>query len=66
MPRITNRDETGVLVRSTETLVEGLRIVINDISYLLNEMANQNLDVHRNTKRYMLAVFKIFYIPYAI
>lgn len=46
MPRVTNRDETGVLVRSTEALVEGLRIVISDISYLLNEMANQNLDVH--------------------
>ncbi len=46
MPRITNKDETGVLVRSTEALVEGLRTVINDISYLLNEMANQNLDVH--------------------
>lgn len=46
MPRITSKDETGVLVRSTENLVEGLRTVINDISYLLNEMANQNLDVH--------------------
>ena len=46
MPRITNKDETGVLVKSTEALVEGLRIVISDISYLLNEMANQNLDVH--------------------
>ncbi len=46
MPRISNRDETGVLVRSTEALVEGLRTVIGDISYLLNEMANQNLDVH--------------------
>ena len=46
MPRIKNKDETGVLVRSTEALVEGLRTVINDISYLLNEMANQNLDVH--------------------
>ncbi|MCI8280865.1 MAG: methyl-accepting chemotaxis protein [Lachnospiraceae bacterium] len=46
MPKITNKDETGVLVRSTETLVAGLRTVISDISYLLNEMANQNLDVH--------------------
>ncbi|MCI8875974.1 MAG: HAMP domain-containing protein [Lachnospiraceae bacterium] len=46
MPKVKNRDETGVLVRSTEALVEGLRTVINDISYLLNEMANQNLDVH--------------------
>ena len=42
MPKISNKDETGVLVRSTESLVEGLRVVINDISYLLNEMANQN------------------------
>ncbi len=46
MPKITNKDETGMLVQSTEALVEGLRTVINDISYLLNEMANQNLDVH--------------------
>lgn len=46
MPKIKNKDETGVLARSTESLVEGLSIVINDISYLLNEMANQNLDVH--------------------
>ncbi len=46
MPKIRNKDETGVLVRSTEELVEGLRTVINDISYLLNEMANQNLGVH--------------------
>ncbi|MDE6981924.1 MAG: methyl-accepting chemotaxis protein, partial [Lachnospiraceae bacterium] len=46
LPKIANKDETGVLVRSTEALVEGLRTVINDISYLLNEMANQNLDVH--------------------
>ena len=46
MPKITNRDETGVLARSTEALVEGLSIVIHDISFLLNEMANQNLDVH--------------------
>lgn len=46
MPKVSNKDETGVLVKSTEALVEGLRIVINDISFLLNEMANQNLDVH--------------------
>ena len=46
MPKTANKDETGMLVRSTEMLVEGLRTVIKDISYLLNEMANQNLDVH--------------------
>ncbi|MCI9079790.1 MAG: methyl-accepting chemotaxis protein [Lachnospiraceae bacterium] len=46
MPRIKNKDETGMLARSTASLVEGLSIVIKDIDYLLNEMANQNMDVH--------------------
>lgn len=45
MPQIKNRDETGVLARSTASLVEGLNIVIRDIDFLLNEMANQNLNV---------------------
>lgn len=45
MPKNNNKDETGVLVRSTQELVEGLRIVFGDISFLLNEMANQNLDI---------------------
>lgn len=46
MPEITSKDETGMLARSTASLVDGLRTVINDIGYLLNEMANQNLNVH--------------------
>jgi methyl-accepting chemotaxis protein len=46
MPKITSKDETGMLARSTVDLVEGLSTVINDISYLLTELANQNLDVH--------------------
>lgn len=46
MPKIVSRDETGMLARSTASLVEGLSTVINDIGYLLNEMANQNLNVH--------------------
>ena len=58
MPRITNQDETGVLVRSTETLVEGLRTVISDISYLLNEMANQNLDVHTKHEEVYVGSFR--------
>lgn len=58
MPRITNKDETGVLVKSTEALVEGLRIVINDISYLLNEMANQNLDVHTEHEEVYVGSFQ--------
>lgn len=45
MPRIKSKDETGMLAQSTAFLVEGLRTVISDIGYLLNEIANQNLDV---------------------
>lgn len=45
MPKINSKDETGMLANSTAALVEGLSTVINDIGYLLNEMANQNLNV---------------------
>ena len=58
MPMITNKDETGVLVRSTEALVEGLRTVINDISYLLNEMANQNLAVQTKHEEVYVGSFQ--------
>ncbi len=46
MPQIRSKDESGVLARSTAALVEGLNTVIGDIDYLLNELANQNLNVH--------------------
>ena len=45
VPRVKSNDETGMLARSTQELVEGLRIIINDIDYLLDEMAGQNLNV---------------------
>ncbi len=58
MPKVTNRDETGMLVKSTQSLVEGLRTVINDISYLLNEMANQNLNVHTEHEEVYVGSFQ--------
>ena len=45
MPKITSKDETGMLAKSTTALVEGLGTVINDIGYLLNELANKNLNI---------------------
>ena len=45
MPQVTNKDETGILVKSTTLLVDGLSTIINDISYLLMELANQNLNI---------------------
>ena len=58
MPKITSKDETGMLASSTGSLVEGLRTVINDIGYLLNEMANQNLDVHTEHEEVYVGSFR--------
>ncbi|WP_325214208.1 methyl-accepting chemotaxis protein [Oscillibacter sp.] len=45
VPQVKGRDETAELTRSTAEMVTGLNTIINDISYLLTEMANQNLDI---------------------
>ena len=45
VPQVTGRDETAELTRSTAEMVAGLNTIINDIEYLLNEMANQNFDI---------------------
>ena len=45
VPQAVGEDETAELTRSTAAMVERLSIIINDIGYLLNEMANQNLDI---------------------
>lgn len=58
MPKITNKDETGMLANSTASLVEGLSTVINDIGYLLTEMANQNLDVHTQHEEVYVGSFR--------
>ena len=58
MPQFKSRDETGMLARSTASLVEGLRVVISDIGYLLNEMANQNLDVHTTHEEVYVGSFQ--------
>lgn len=58
MPRINSKDETGMLANSTAALVEGLSTVINDIRYLLTEMANQNLDVHTKHEEVYVGSFR--------
>lgn len=45
VPQVKGQDETAELTRSTAEMVNGLNMVIQDIGYLLNEMANQNLDI---------------------
>lgn len=46
VPQINSRDETGMLAHSTASLVQGLSTVINDIGYLLTQLAEQNLNIH--------------------
>ena len=45
VPQATGQDETAELTRSTAAMVEGLNTIINDIDYLLGEMANKNFDI---------------------
>ena len=45
MPQATGQDETAELTRSTAEMVAGLNTIINDIRYLLTEMANRNFDI---------------------
>lgn len=45
VPQVVGQDETAELTRSTAEMVAGLNIIINDIGYLLTEMAGQNFDV---------------------
>lgn len=45
VPQVSGQDETAVLTRSTVELVSGLNTIINDIGYLLTQMANQNFDI---------------------
>ena len=52
VPKAQGRDETAELTRSTAEMVSALNTIINDIAYLLNEMANANFDIrspHRDT-----------------
>ena len=58
MPRITSKDETGMLASSTASLVEGLRTVIQDIGYMLTEMANQNLAVRSRHEEVYVGDFR--------
>lgn len=45
VPQSIGQDETAELTRSTAEMVTGLNTIINDIGYLLNEMAGQNFDI---------------------
>lgn len=58
MPAITSKDETGMLMKSTTSLVEGLRTIINDLGYLLAGLAKQDLSVQTQHKEAYVGTFQ--------
>lgn len=58
VPKLNSKDETGMLARSTASLVEGLSTVINDISYLLAQLAEQNLNIRTEREEVYVGSFR--------
>ncbi len=58
VPQTDGQDETAQLTRATADMVNGLNIIINDIGYLLNEMANQNFDVQSDYRDFYVGEFQ--------
>ena len=47
-----------MLMESTNSLVEGLRTIINDLGYLLQELAKQDLDVQTQHREAYVGSFQ--------
>ena len=58
VPQTRGQDETAELTHATAEMVTGLNTIINDISYLLNEMANQNFDIQSSQKEAYVGEFQ--------
>ena len=53
-----SRDELGVLADSFRKTCEGLSAVIQDLSYLMNEMAKGNFDIRTSAEDYYVGDFR--------
>ena len=58
VPQAIGQDETAELTRATADMVSGLNIVINDIAYLLDQMANKNFDVNSSHREAYVGEFQ--------
>lgn len=58
VPQVHGQDETAELTRSTADMVKSLNIIINDIGYLLNQMANQNFDIQSSHREAYVGEFQ--------
>lgn len=48
VPVVKTQDETAILAHSTKDLVDGLKLIIDDVGRILSEMAAGNLNVQTN------------------
>ncbi len=46
IPSVSSKDETLILVNATEDIVSVMGLIIRDVDYILNEMSNNNFNVH--------------------
>lgn len=46
LPHIVSDDEIGILAKATQNITYGMRTIIEDVDYLLGNMAKGNFDVH--------------------
>ncbi len=58
MPQIKSNDETGRLVKETSHIVVTLRNLIQDIEYLLNQMAEGDFSVRSKHSNYYVGDYK--------
>lgn len=57
VPVIDSKNETGILADATKTIVESMKIVIEDADYLLEEMAAGNFVVSAEKEQYYVGDF---------
>lgn len=58
MPVIEREDEIGVLAKATTQIVTAMQKMIQDVHYLLAEMAEGNLDIDSKATEYYVGDFK--------
>ncbi len=58
VPQASGQDETAELTRSTAEMVTGLNTIINDIGYLLTQMANKNFDIQSSHREAYVGGFQ--------
>lgn len=58
VPEVKSEDETGTLARSSKILVDGLSLIINDMSRILTNMAQGNLCVESEAPERYVGDFK--------